>query len=1262
MSEITVTPRNFKEDQTLQAGTTHKVVVKTFTRRIIEIEDLHFHHNSAVMLPDYVDYDDTERVEKQHVSGIEMLARCYTEAKNNASQKALIAGHTDTTGDAGYNLGLSRLRARNVHSILMGEKKAWVDICMDRHKTEDIQQILKWIVATWAWDCDPGEVNDEMNSQTRSAIKQFQQRYNKEYNAKLPEIGVMEQKTWGAFFDLYLVNLSDTLNTDDAGLENYRKQVHFLEDTHKTVGCGENFPIENRGVDSFKSATNRRVEVLFFDPGEEPKMDCHPSATKCNPSVCQVNNPKMFKPKHVEIKPVPPPQPEFGIVKIDDHFAPSKEELTIEYNVKDAEKESIKLQIYAGFYDYKTKAQTLIFEHQLTGDEKKAGDNKAFSKPWKGEIKEGPDKDKKLYINPLMAPFTVKLSGGGKESTASFKVLYDSITIKKGPWTPDEGEPPEGSKEAEWVQYKLNELGYYGGPVGKDIESYQKKAIIRYKANHKKLHSLDYSSYDDSITATLKKALKDKDNARAKFLTEDAFSDSSKESQILVEALTYEAGEFTDPKVPKEQERLNRPLIPVEVDIYLKKKDNTKELVPEAVGPIRVNWRFTDPDEDLSIQYEKKDGEPSMTKKFIEACLKLKNGLTGSNGDNCHKNYAGIRDDAKNWVTPFLLGDSYIPHTLKEDSGNKVVYSLACVDTAKFPKRVGKAGVHFRPSYVAGDDYKLIAELDFADLPNKTELETYHGVTADLKSRIRKETGTFRIRRFNKVAVHVSWPARKNSSQWDEIKKEFNQAYLDVDVSGIVEKKITDVMTQDEYKQIITTKTSHTDASKVTLHDDSMVGVALPAQGTLNASSYKDALRTFVVTNYWDNIKRELNKPISKNVRKEYPNGFIIVDYLSHKPVNIVNDPSPKSAGDPSPKDPTVTPGNTHFVTWAGSIGLPDSVILADQKDPDKVYYVVGHEMGHNLWLHHWEHAGGYSPKEHDLADHNCIMSYSAGSGFQAQSVYTPHFCGKCNLRLRGWDVEHADIPSASQAPSAAPSVAITVNDPTPEEDDTVHYVIRVTNAGPDNASGVKVKDVLPSGLTFVDYKSSNGDYDSTTGEWDVGMVFIESGEWLTINATVDGGSRGKTITNTATITASDFPAATASSQVDIKVKSADLRVSATVDNATPAEGDTLKYQVTVTNHGPSDAIGLEITTPFSAGKFHLVSTSAEQGTFDGGSQTWNLGKVANGVSKKITLEMKPLAGTKGESITLKATIDAYSPEGPSTVVYSATTSITVKT
>jgi hypothetical protein len=688
------------------------------------------------------------------------------------------------------------------------------------------------------------------------------------------------------------------------------------------------------------------------------------------------------------------------IVKHDELFAPGKESLDIEYRIVGLGSKEMKVKVTGEHYPGNP-----IYERVLAEEEKQSGNHKLS---WDGKTTCGGELAGK-FLNPLYAPYKIILEGGGKKAEAPFKVLYHSIKLHQGPWTADEKDPPEAD-EKPWVQWKLNQLGYFGGPVGHDTESYLKKAVIRYKANHKDFHQAVYSRYNDSITAPLKAALKAGDNARVAVETAAAIEDETKESKIYVEALTYERDTaITDEfgrtkKALKEAERLNRPLLPLEVEVFLvSKAGGAAVLSPEGVGPVRISWRYKDKPEDLSGQFTAAAGSPSKTQAYLTKALKVKGG--GPGGDNAPDGLGGLRKPAADtYETPFLLGNFYPPYEAQKDAGEKVVFVKAAVDKAKFPLRLGKAGVFFRPSIVAGDDYQLSAEIDFTGLPNKGDLETLHKITS-VDARPHARTGTFHIARKAKVAMVIDWPARTNSEDWPDIATEFAKAHIELDTAGIVRKAITDVLTEAEYRAVVMAKTAHKTPALIKLDPASLVGVALPAQGALAANAYANALKRFTDDNYWNLINTDLHAAIVQKVRKDHPVGFIIINFLTHLPVSIQKAP---------PGDVTVV--NPAHITWSFSIGKPDSTVFADQKDPDKVYYVVAHEMGHNFWLLHWENTGENNAKDHDKSDRNCVMSYSSSSGpaHQKPGIYTPHFCGKCNVKLRGWNIDAAGLPAKS--------------------------------------------------------------------------------------------------------------------------------------------------------------------------------------------------------------------------------------------------------
>ena len=148
--------------------------------------------------------------------------------------------------------------------------------------------------------------------------------------------------------------------------------------------------------------------------------------------------------------------------------------------------------------------------------------------------------------------------------------------------------------------------------------------------------------------------------------------------------------------------------------------------------------------------------------------------------------------------------------------------------------------------------------------------------------------------------------------------------------------------------------------------------------------------------------------------------------------------------------------------------------------------------------------------------------------------------------------------------------------DATPDEGDTVIFQITVTNDGPDTATGVSLNDSLPAGLTFVADTVTQGSYDPTTGLFDIGTLASGATATLTLEGTVDVGQGGNTITNITTAATGDQPdPSTVGDDLEEAVTVNDAADLVTVKtlasgNATPAEGDTVTFQIEITNNGLS--------------------------------------------------------------------------------------------
>ncbi|KZX14378.1 DUF11 domain-containing protein [Methanobrevibacter filiformis] len=85
---------------------------------------------------------------------------------------------------------------------------------------------------------------------------------------------------------------------------------------------------------------------------------------------------------------------------------------------------------------------------------------------------------------------------------------------------------------------------------------------------------------------------------------------------------------------------------------------------------------------------------------------------------------------------------------------------------------------------------------------------------------------------------------------------------------------------------------------------------------------------------------------------------------------------------------------------------------------------------------------------------------------------------------------------------------------------DHVKYVITIKNNGLDNASNVRVYDILDSKLTYITYNSSTGTYNNTTGLWNIGILHVNQTATLEIEVII---SNIGTIENIANVTANEI-------------------------------------------------------------------------------------------------------------------------------------------
>ena len=194
-----------------------------------------------------------------------------------------------------------------------------------------------------------------------------------------------------------------------------------------------------------------------------------------------------------------------------------------------------------------------------------------------------------------------------------------------------------------------------------------------------------------------------------------------------------------------------------------------------------------------------------------------------------------------------------------------------------------------------------------------------------------------------------------------------------------------------------------------------------------------------------------------------------------------------------------------------------------------------------------------------------------------------------------------------------------TVDDPRPNVGDVIAFTVTLGNSGPNNATNVRVTDLLPAGLSFVSDTPSQGTYNPTTGLWTVGTVSTTVPQTLLILARVLGPGAQ---TNTVAVTHSDqFDPNTGNNTATATEtpQQADLSISKTVDKPNPNVGETITYTITLSDNGPDPATNVQVTDLLPRGLFFL-GFKATQGIYNPVTGLWTVGTVATTVPQTLEI------------------------------------------
>jgi len=239
----------------------------------------------------------------------------------------------------------------------------------------------------------------------------------------------------------------------------------------------------------------------------------------------------------------------------------------------------------------------------------------------------------------------------------------------------------------------------------------------------------------------------------------------------------------------------------------------------------------------------------------------------------------------------------------------------------------------------------------------------------------------------------------------------------------------------------------------------------------------------------------------------------------------------------------------------------------------------------------------------------------------------TPAQCGT----LPNTATTSATNEASSALENNSSSATITVNCPditvekTPDgagisAGDAAVFTIKVSNTGAGSAYKVKLTDTLPAGFTWG---VNSADCEITAGEltceWD--EIAAGGSQTVTLTAQTTPAQCGP-IENHASATASNEAESAGGNNKDsgsITVACPDVKVEKTADNDPINPGEDAKFTIQVSNAGPGDAYGVELTDNLPSG-LTWTADDTTNCTIASGTLTCDWKAIKAGESVKVHL------------------------------------------
>lgn len=221
---------------------------------------------------------------------------------------------------------------------------------------------------------------------------------------------------------------------------------------------------------------------------------------------------------------------------------------------------------------------------------------------------------------------------------------------------------------------------------------------------------------------------------------------------------------------------------------------------------------------------------------------------------------------------------------------------------------------------------------------------------------------------------------------------------------------------------------------------------------------------------------------------------------------------------------------------------------------------------------------------------------------------------------------------------------------------DTITYMIEVSNNGSAEARQIVIEDIIPEGLELINGSiSDQGQERNGKISWTIAKLDAGKSKTVTFQVKVPTVKEYTVWTNVASVYDQDDPEPQKTPPVEVETFAPHLTIeksqkrnedNRTTDRLSVNGKDRVTYFIKVTSDGKADAKDVIVSDAIPQGLTLVEGSVSDDGLVENGTITWHLGTLAVGTSRTVSFAVE-VPETEGVWKNIAEVVESTRPEEP---------------